>query len=103
MEAYAIIETGGKQYLVSKNDMVQIEKLDAEPGKKVDIKVLALSDGQKLKVGTPELKNAKVTIEIVKTYKGEKVVSFKKKRRKGFTKRIGHRQQITLAKVVELG
>lgn len=103
MEAYAIIETGGKQYLVSKNDMVQIEKLDLEPGKKVDIKVLALSDGQKLKVGTPELKGAKVTLEIVKTYKGEKVVSFKKKRRKGFTKRIGHRQQITQAKVVELG
>jgi large subunit ribosomal protein L21 len=83
--------------------MVQIEKLDLEPGKKVDIKVLALSDGQKLKVGTPELKGAKVTLEIVKTYKGEKVVSFKKKRRKGFTKRIGHRQQITQAKVVELG
>lgn len=103
MEAYAIIETGGKQYLVSKNDLVQIEKLDLEPGKKVDIKVLALSDGQKLKVGTPELKGAKVTLEIVKTYKGEKVISFKKKRRKGFTKKIGHRQQITQAKVVELG
>jgi len=103
MEAYAVIETGGKQYLVSKDDMVKIEKLDVEPGKKVDIKVLAISDGKTLKVGTPEIKDAKVTLEIAKTYKGEKVVSFKKKRRKGFTKKIGHRQHVTLAKVIALG
>ena len=102
MEAYAVIETGGKQYPVSKDDMVKIEKLDVKPGEKVAVKVLAISDGKKLKVGTPELKDAKVTLEIAKTYKGEKVVSFKKKRRKGFTKKIGHRQHITLAKVIAL-
>lgn len=99
MEAYAIIETGGKQYLVEKDDIVKVEKLDAEAGKKVSVRVLAISDGEKLEVGTPEIKKAKIKLEIIEQTKAKKVISFKKKRRKGFKKTQGHRQPVTVAKV----
>jgi large subunit ribosomal protein L21 len=100
MEAYAVVETGGKQYRVSKGSIVEVELLDGEAGAKVTLpRVLAISDGTELKVGTPEISGASVAAQIVAQFRAPKVVSFKKKRRKGFHKKIGHRQELTRIQV----
>jgi len=100
MEVYAVVETGGKQYLVKPNDMFRVERLDAEPGQQVELQpVLAVSDGEKLQVGAPEVEGAKVTSTVVEHVRGAKVVSFKKKRRKGYSRKQGHRQELTVLKV----
>jgi large subunit ribosomal protein L21 len=104
MEAYAVIETGGKQYRVQKNDIVDVEKLEGEAGSKVAFdNVLAVSDGTSLSVGQPHVDGAKVKAEIVEQRKGPKVIAFKKKKRKGYRRKIGHRQQLTRLKITELG
>jgi len=100
MEAYAVVETGGKQYLVKANDTIRVERLEAEVGAKVELdSVLAVSDGKKLTVGSPTVKNAKVLSKVVEHVRGDKVVSFKKKRRKGYTRKVGHRQELTVLKI----
>ena len=100
MEAYAVVETGGKQYRVTENDTLQVERLEAEVGSQVELSpVLAVSDGDTLTVGTPAVENATVTSEVVEHIRGEKVVSFKKKRRKGYTRKVGHRQELTVLRV----
>jgi len=104
MEPYAVIQTGGKQYRVIKGDVLDIEKLDGESGDTVEItSVLAISDGSALKTGTPEVDGASVKVEVVEHLRGPKLVAFKKKRRKGYTRRVGHRQSLTKIKVVDLG
>lgn len=96
MEPYAVIETGGKQYRVLKGSVVEVELVEGEEGKNVKLAaVLAVSDGKDLKVGTPNVAGASVTAKVVGDIRGAKVVSFKKKRRKGFHKKIGHRQELT--------
>lgn len=103
MEPYAVMETGGKQYRVQQGETLKIERLEGEPGTKVTVdRVLAVSDGAKLSVGTPVLAGASVALEIVGQIRGPKVVSFKKKRRKGFKKTIGHRQNLTTVKVAAI-
>lgn len=103
MEAYAVIQTGGKQYRVSAGNSLKIERLEGDIGATVALgSVLAVSDGQALKVGTPELAGATVTGQIVEHIRGPKLVAFKKKRRKGFRKTKGHRQELTLVKVAEI-
>ncbi len=100
MEAYAVVETGGKQYRVSAGDTLSVEKLDAQAGDKVELpNVLAVSDGEKLTIGTPTVADAKVISTVVDQTRGPKVVSFKKKRRKGYSRKIGHRQSLTVLKV----
>ncbi len=100
MEPYAVIETGSKQYLVKANDTLQVELINADVGAKVKIdSVLALSDGKKLQIGKPLIKNACVTSTVVKHIRGEKVVAFKIKRRKGYSRAKGHRQELTVLKV----
>lgn len=104
MEAYAVIQTGGKQYRVSEGSVLDVEVIDAEAGKQVNLdEVLALSDGNELTIGTPTISGASVTAEVVDHLRGEKVVAFKKKRRKGYRKKIGHRQNLTRVKVISLG
>ena len=96
MEAYAVVETGGKQYLVHKNDRLEVEKLPAEKGATVTLdRVLAVSDGQTLQVGAPVVSGAAVIADVADQIRGPKIVSFKKKRRKGYHKKIGHRQSLT--------
>ena len=103
MDAYAVIETGGKQYLVKQGDVLRVERLGAEPGARVDAaRVLAVSDGTALTVGAPVVAGARVELELVKDLRGPKVVSFKKKRRKGYTKTIGHRQELSEVKVAAI-
>ena len=99
---YAIVETGGKQYKVAQGDMILVEKLGVEKGSSLDLeKVLLLNDGKKVHIGTPYLSGSKVICEVLGGAKGEKVISFKYRRRKGYRKKIGHRQNYTRLKVKE--
>ncbi|MBL7114518.1 MAG: 50S ribosomal protein L21 [Kiritimatiellae bacterium] len=100
MEAYAVVETGGKQYRVSTGDTLQVEKLEGTAGDKLELtNVLAVSDGNELKIGTPAVEGATVTTTVVDQIRGPKVVNFKKKRRKGYSRKVGHRQELTVLKV----
>lgn len=100
MDAYAVIETGGKQYRVKAGDVLDVEKLEAAPGETVTIsRVLALNTGSGLTIGTPVVAGASVTATVVDQHRGEKVVNFKKKRRKGYHRKVGHRQSLTRLKV----
>jgi large subunit ribosomal protein L21 len=104
MEAYAVIQTGGKQYMVKKGEVLKIEKVDAQlDGNAIEFKnVVALFDGTTLKIGTPELAGAVVKAEIMDQVRDDKVVNFKKKRRKGYSRKVGHRQSLTVIKISEL-
>lgn len=94
MEAYAVIETGGKQYRVTVGETLEVERLDGEGDIEIT-SVLAVSDGNELKIGAPYVEGAKVVLTIVGDELGEKVVNFKKRRRKGYARKVGHRQQLT--------
>ena len=100
MEAYAVLETGGKQTLVRVGDVIEIEKLSVEPGQDTVLDtVCAVSDGTTLKVGAPYVEGAKVTLSIDGQKRGKKVINFKAKRRKGERRKVGHRQSLTVATV----
>jgi large subunit ribosomal protein L21 len=100
---YAVIQTGGKQYKVAPGDVVKVEKLEAKKGDTVEIKdVYMIADGDKVSVGKPTLANAKVTAEVMGEAKGEKLLIFKHRRRKGFRKTNGHRQHYTTLKVKDI-
>ena len=99
MDPYAVVETGGKQYLVQAGAVLQVERLDCNKGDTVDNqRVLAVSDGQKLSIGMPDVAGARVTFTVVDHVLGDKLVSFKKKRRKGYHRKVGHRQGLTVLK-----
>ncbi len=100
---YAVIKTGGKQYSVSEGQTLEVEKLAGEVGDSVEIpEVLAVGTGDKIKVGTPIVEKATVVAEIVRHGRGKKVVVFKKKKRKGFKKKQGHRQSFTSIRIKEI-
>ena len=104
MEAYAVVETGGKQYRVKPEDTLQVERLAHEVGEKIQLdSVLALSDGKALRVGTPSLEGACVTTTVLEHIRGKKVTNYKKKRRKGYTRKVGHRQELTVIKIDSIG
>lgn len=99
----AVIKTGGKQYTVKEGEVFDVEKLDAEAGSNHTFKeVLLLSDDKKVTVGSPFVKGAAVEVEIISQGKAEKVYIFKKKRRKDYRKRQGHRQFFTKVKVAKI-
>lgn len=101
MEAYAVIETGGKQYRVTAGATLHVERLADEAGTTLQFeRVLALSDGTQLTVGTPAIAGAAVTAEVVEHLRGPKVYSFKKKRRKGYKRKVGHRQELTRIRII---
>jgi large subunit ribosomal protein L21 len=102
MEAYAVIETGGKQYRVQQGDVLDVELLKVEAGSSVEFDVLAVSNGSELSIGTPVVSGAKVKASVVEDLRGKKIYSFKKKRRKGYRRKIGHRQDLTKIKVEEI-
>ncbi len=99
---YAIIKTGGKQYKVKADELLEIEKLDLEVGAKVTFtEVLAVGEeGASLKVGSPLVEGAKVEAEVVDQFRAKKVWAFKMKRRKSYRRTIGHRQNLTRVKIV---
>ena len=97
---FAVIRTGGKQYRVQEGDVLVIEKILAGAGQKVAFdQVLLIDDGDKTLLGTPFVENASVRGEVVEDFKGEKVLVFKKKRRKQFRRTRGHRQSLTRVRI----
>src|SRR5438067_12838812 len=100
---YAVIETGSKQYRVSAGDRLEIERLEIEAGQPVTFeRVLLVSNEGKLSVGAPTVANATVVGDVVEHIRGEKKIAFKMKRRKGYHKTIGHRQELTVVKIKEI-
>ncbi|OGQ48240.1 MAG: 50S ribosomal protein L21 [Deltaproteobacteria bacterium RIFCSPLOWO2_02_FULL_47_10] len=100
---YAIIATGGKQYKISENDTVRVEKLLGNAGDKINFdKILMVGGDNGPKVGRPYLNGANVEAEILAQDRAKKVLVFKKKRRKGFKKMIGHRQCYTEVRVTKI-
>lgn len=100
---YAVINTGGKQYKVSPGDVVRVETLDAKKGDTVELKdVYMVADGDKVSVGKPRLESAKVTAEVLGEGRGEKLLIFKHRKRKGYRRTNGHRQNYTAIKVKEI-
>ena len=100
---YAVVKTGGKQYRVAKDDVLTVEKLDGDAGARVELsEVLAMDDGKGLTVGAPLVDGARVAAEVLEQKKSDKVVIFKKKRRKNYRRSKGHRQQLTLVQVKEI-
>jgi large subunit ribosomal protein L21 len=100
---YAVIETGGKQYRVSKGLVLLIEKINGDAGDVVALeRVLAVSQGDSLLLGEPILPNASVSAQILEQTKGDKVYAFRFKRRKGMRKKVGHRQLYTRIKIKEI-
>jgi len=97
---HAVILTGGKQYRVKEGDLLSVEKIPAENGHTYDFgRVLLIEDGENVLIGTPVLAGALVRAEVVETYKDEKVLVFKKKRRKQYRRTRGHRQQLTKVRI----
>lgn len=100
---YAIIKTGGKQYKAAKDEVIIVEKIEGEPGSKVELdKVVMVCDGDKVKFGSPLVNGAKVKTEIVRQTKGPKINAFNYKPKKNERKRWGHRQPQTYLKVLEV-
>jgi large subunit ribosomal protein L21 len=100
---YAVLKTGGKEYRVSKGDLVRVEKMEGNVGDPVTLKeVLMVSQEGDIRVGTPLLADAVVTGEIVQHAKGKKVLIFKMKRRKNYRRLRGHRQTYTYIKVNDI-
>ena len=100
---FAVIETGGKQYKVTEGDILFIEKLGVEDGEKVTFdKVLALSNGESLKVGTPYVEGAAVTANVVKSGKGKKILVMTYKAKKNEKKKKGHRQPYTKIQIEKI-
>lgn len=93
---YAIVNIAGQQFKVEKDQQIIVNRLDGEEGKKVDVKeVLFVDDAGKVKIGAPLIKGATVSFKILNHLRGDKVIIFKKKRRKGYEKKTGHRQDLT--------
>jgi len=100
---YAVIVTGGKQYRVREGDVLSVEKLNIDPGRKAQFdRVLLIEDGDDIQVGTPVLDNAMVLALVLENYKDEKVLVFKKKRRKQYRRTRGHRQPLTKIRIVRI-
>lgn len=100
---YAVVKTGGKQYRVAQGDVVRVEKLVGQVGDKVTLsEVLLVGGNGEVKIGTPTLPDVKVTAEIVDQGLAKKIIVFKKKRRKSYSRKRGHRQQLTTLKIVEI-
>lgn len=100
---YAVLETGSKQYRVAAGDTVEVERLEVEAGKPVTFdRVLLVSGDGQVKVGAPTVPSATVVADVVEHIRGEKKLTFKMKRRKGYHKSIGHRQELTVVKIKEI-
>ena len=100
---YAVIRTGGKQYKVAEGDVIKVEKLAGAAGDAVIFdQVLALGDDGGLRVGTPVLDSASVSAELLEQIRGEKIIVFKKKRRKNYRRKRGHRQYLTVLRVTDI-
>ena len=100
---YAILKTGGKQYKVSQNDVIIVERLSGDSGAKINLdKVLMIGEGDNTTVGTPTIGGALVAAEILEHKRGDKITVFKKKRRKNYRRTMGHRQELTVLRITDI-
>ncbi|HUO94095.1 MAG TPA: 50S ribosomal protein L21 [Rhizomicrobium sp.] len=99
---FAVIRTGGKQYRVVADDVLTIEKLEGDVGSKLTLSDVLMIGGDKPQTGAPLVKGASVVAEILEQGKGEKVIAFKKKRRKNTHRKRGHRQPFTKVKITAI-
>jgi len=100
---YAVVKTGGKQYRVAKDDVLTVEKLDAEAGAVIELaEVLAIDVGKGLTIGTPMIDGARVAATVLEQKKADKVIIFKKKRRKNYRRTRGHRQPLTVIRISDI-
>lgn len=100
---FAVIKTGGKQYKVSTNDTIRIEKLDDEAGKKFEFKeVLLTTDNVTTEIGSPMVDGAYVEAELLKQTRNDKVIIFKKRRRQNSRRKRGHRQHVSIVKILKI-
>ena len=101
---YAVIRTGGKQYRVAADDVIDVERLPGAPGDKLefaDVLLLGGGDGDP-QIGAPLVSGAMVAAELVEQHRGEKIIIFKKKRRQNYRRKRGHRQELTKVRIVDI-
>lgn len=100
---YAIIKTGGKEYNIEVGGRIEVERLPGNSGDEVALdKVVLVADKDDVKLGKPFISGAKVTAEIVKQKRGDKIIVFKRKPKKGYKRKLGHRQELTELKIKEI-
>jgi large subunit ribosomal protein L21 len=104
MTMYAVIRTGGKQYRVAADDVLEIERLTGEPGDKVEFADVLLVGGGEgdPQIGAPLVAGAMVAAEVVDHHRGDKIIIFKKKRRQNYRRKRGHRQELTTVKITDI-
>ena len=101
---FAVIKTGAKQYKVAVGDVIKVERLDGEAGTEISLgTVLMVSDDKGVKVGTPAVSGINVTAEILEQARAAKIIVFKKKRRQGYRRKAGHRQEQTVLRIMGIG
>jgi large subunit ribosomal protein L21 len=102
-QMYAVIELGGKQQLVKKGDVIEVEKLEIDDGKDMTVEnVLLVCDGDKVEIGQPFVKGAQVVVTIIQQTKADKTIAFKYRRRKASHTKKGHRQKLTEIKIKDI-
>ncbi len=101
--AYSIIQTGGKQFRIAAGEVVQVPSLDAEVGATVEFDVLLSADGEATTIGSPVLDGVRASGTVVEHGRGAKIIVFKKKRRKQYKKKHGHRQGFTAVRIDSIG
>lgn len=100
---YAVIRTGGKQYRVAPNDILEIEKVPGAVGETIELSdVLLVGDEGEIKVGAPTVEGAAVAAEVIEQGRSDKIIVFKKKRRHNYRRKKGHRQELTIIRIVEI-
>jgi large subunit ribosomal protein L21 len=99
---FAVIKTGGKQYRVAADDVLKVEKVKGEPGEIVQFGEVLVVGGDNVTLGLPTIAGASVAAEVLEQGRGEKVIAFKKRRRKNSRRKRGHRQEFTLVRVTEI-
>lgn len=103
VEVFAVIKTGGKQYVVKPGDRITVEKLPGNPGDVVEIKdVLLVNKGDEIKIGRPLVEGAIIEAQIIEQGRSPKIIVFKKKPKKGYKRKKGHRQFYTLIEIKEI-
>ena len=99
---FAVIRTGGKQYRVAPNDVIEVEKIAGKPGQIIELSEVLLLGGDSPKTGSPLIAGALVAAEVLEQTRGDKIIVFKKKRRKNYRRKKGHRQDLTLLRITEI-
>ena len=100
---YAVVKTGGKQYSVKPGDVIEVEKLQAEEGDEVELPVIFFADGSTVEADPEKAASTKVVAQVLTQFKGKKQLVFKFKKRKGYKKLRGHRQQLTRVRILSVG